>query len=75
MKDLQDITALLTATRTRMAETVRDRFGNAFISDVFDPMLSETNGLASLREEVEFSMDAADRVIAEARSFGGLESR
>ena len=75
MNDFQDIAALLTSTRDRMGENVRDRFGNSFIADVIDPILSEANGLASLREEVESSMNAADRVIAEARSFGGIESR
>jgi len=75
MNDFQDIAALLTSTRDRMGETVQDRFGDSFIADVFDPMLSEANGLASLCEEVKSSMNAADRVIVEARSIGGLESR
>ena len=75
MNDFQDIAALLKSTRDRVGEIVRDRFGDSFIAEVFDPMLSEVNGLASLGEEVELSMAAADRVIAEARSFGELESR
>jgi len=74
MNDFQDIAAFLTSARDRMGEIVRDRFGDSFIADVFDPMLSEANGLASLAEEVESAMNATDRVIAEARSFGKLES-
>ena len=58
-----------------MGEVVRDGFGSSFIADVFEPMLSEAHGLVSLDGEVESSMNAADCVIAEARSFGELESR
>ena len=58
-----------------MGEIVRDHFSDSLIADVLDPMLSEANGLALVREEVESLHERADRVIAEARSFGELESR
>lgn len=75
MNEFQDIAAFLASARDRMDETIRDGFGSSFIADVFEPLLSDVNGLASLGDEAEDSLNAVDRVIAEARSFGELESR
>ena len=75
MNDFIEITALLASERDRMRELVRDQFGASIVADIFEPLLSEAHGLTSLREKAESAIHAADGVIAEARSLGGLGSR
>ena len=75
MNEFYDIAAFVVSERDRMGEVVRDQFGASIIVDVFEPLLSEAHGLASLSEEAESAIHAADCVISEARSLGGAETR
>ncbi len=55
-----------------MEELVKDQFGASIISEVFDPLLSEACGVASLAEEAESAVHVVSQAIEEARSIGGL---
>jgi hypothetical protein len=74
MSEFLEIAAALAAARDRLHETVCDQFGASLEADVLEVLLAEAHGLASLGEAADSALQAADSVLAEARSLGGLET-
>jgi len=56
----------------RFSYTVRDRFGQSIISDVFEPILHDISGLQQLGELYQTRAAELDQLISEVRSFGSV---
>lgn len=52
------------------SDTVRDQFGQSMISDVFEPIQQEINGLQQLDDHLQNTFREVDSLFAELRSIG-----
>ncbi len=66
-----DIFNLASQYMGRFSDTVRDRFGQSIISDVFEPMLQDISSLRQMEEFFRARAAEIDRLSEELRYIGG----
>jgi hypothetical protein len=56
----------------KFSDTVRDEFGQSFVSDVFEPLLQDISGLQQVGELFQTRSAEIDQLTGELQSIGNM---
>jgi hypothetical protein len=56
----------------KFSDTVRDEFGQSFVSDVFEPLLQDISGLQQVGELFQTRSAEIDQLTGELQSLGNM---